>query len=159
MRMFLSDENSGDRCLITEDDLSTEYVPYWGQKHWDVYNGHAHMGCDILQLGCLGEYSNSDLEPIQRHKQFSTVAYIINRATALRIVTATGTGTPMHLNHLTSACADHIIYQYGHTRVLPMFTNSNDVYSYVNNAPANDSPKYQIFHQRITDLWHNFTVL
>jgi len=22
------------------------------------------MGCDILQLGCLGEYSNRDLEPI-----------------------------------------------------------------------------------------------
>ena len=36
MRMFLSDENSGDRCLITEDDLSVEYVPYWGKKHWDV---------------------------------------------------------------------------------------------------------------------------
>jgi hypothetical protein len=98
--MFLSDENSGDRCLIAEDNLSAEYVPYWGKKHWDVYNGHGNMGCDTLQLGCLGEYSNSELEPIQRQKQFSTVAYIINRAAAERIVTATGTGTAMNLNHL-----------------------------------------------------------
>ena len=101
MQMFLSEENAGDRCLITKDDLSAEYVPYWGKKHWDVYNGHGNTGCDILQLGCLGEYSNSELEPIQRQKQFSTVAYIINRATAKRIVTATGTGTAMNLNHLT----------------------------------------------------------
>jgi hypothetical protein len=157
--MFLSDENSGDRCLITEDDLSLEYVPHWGQKHWDVYNGVGDMGCDILQLGCLGEYSNPELEPIERQKQFSTVAYIINRATAKRIVTATGTGAGMNLNHLTSACADHIIYDYGHTRVIPMFTNTNDVYSYVNNAPACDSPKYQRFHQRITTLWGNFSTL
>ena len=70
MRMFLSDDNSGDRCLITEDDLSVKYVPCWGKKHWDVCNGVGDMGCDILQLGCLGEYSNPCMSDLFGRKCF-----------------------------------------------------------------------------------------
>lgn len=153
MRHFL--KSADDRCFIAEDDISDEYVKYWQRRHWDIFNGVGDMGCDILQLGPIGKYTNKELEPVDRNMHWSTVAYIINRITAQKIVDAVSVDDTVDISRVSTPYADNIIYRFGHTKVIPMFTHTRDPFSYVNDADTGESKRSITQRRHVEHLWRS----
>jgi len=52
---FVNNPSIGDYCLIAEDDLSFEYIPYWKKSFWE-YIKEAPSNFNIIQLTVTYSY-------------------------------------------------------------------------------------------------------
>jgi hypothetical protein len=121
--VFFLENSSDEYCFIAEDDLSNEYSHYWKKENCELLiNGNY----DILQLQTTSNiYENTENKMVPEMKYGSgTTIYKIKRNIAEIIVK-----THFHkesqtfnlLNH-EGPVADVLIYKYGDTFLLPMFS-------------------------------------
>ena len=154
MKLLESDDT---HAVVLEDDLSVEYVEYWTPSHWKLFDEGTDE-CDIVQLCCIGKYRGS-LEKLERKEknQWSTVAYIVSRHAARRIVDAVrpddGSGLLFDVSKLENPYADNVLYQMCDTRILPMFTHTRETYSYVSESASRENKKYETWRKEIEGLW------
>jgi hypothetical protein len=148
---------SSDTFIVSEDDITDEYVQFWKKEHHEFMNGYL-PGCDILQMCMMGKYDNDEMIPIDRQRDFwSTGIYSINRNTAQSIVDTFKHRDIINMNAITNPVADDTIYYYGKTMSIPMFSYVRSAYSLVMDTQSNENPKYKAMRVHIESLWRNLT--
>lgn len=155
----LIDDPMESHAIVLEDDVSMEYVKYWQPYHWDLFD-RGTTECDILQLGCVGPYHGNLTHLKPKHKQqWSTVAYMITKDAAKKIVSMV---SPLHdnkkydLSKVDNPHADNIIYSLANTKILPMFTHTRESFSYVSESNIRENKKYETWRQHVENKWKSF---
>jgi GR25 family glycosyltransferase involved in LPS biosynthesis len=150
-------ESDDAHAVVLEDDLSDEYVRYWTPFHWKLFDEGTDE-CDIVQMCCIGKYGGS-LENLERKgkNQWSTVAYVVSREAARRIVDVVrpdgGSELLLDLSKLDNPYADNVLYRMCDTRILPMFTHTRETYSYVSESASRENKKYENWRVEIERMW------
>ena len=146
---FANSDDLGDLIIITEDDLSFEYLPYWGYK-LSSYISFTPKDFEILQLAQTYN-SQKILESflqdnyilrIRKHPincVWGAVAYAIKKSCAKKIVDKfiRKIDGKYDLNYLKQYCyneafvrvtllSDYFLYKYNITYTIPLFTTNND---------------------------------
>ena len=146
---FANSDDLGDLIIITEDDLSFEYLPYWGYK-LSSYILHTPKDFEILQLAQT-YYTITFLESflqdnyvlrIRKHPinyVWGAVAYAIKKSCAKKIVNKfiRKIDGKYDLNYLKQHCyneafkrvtllSDYFLYKHNITYTIPLFTTNND---------------------------------
>lgn len=135
---FLQDKsNTSEYGFICEDDLSFEYVSSWSRPFAE-YVTSSPSDWEVLQLCVISQDSHmGDLNvdyavPRLQPVWYSSCAYLIRRASALKLMLMHGVSLtsnrpcislpppPLHYPH--AMFADHLIYRECRTYSLPLFT-------------------------------------
>jgi GR25 family glycosyltransferase involved in LPS biosynthesis len=117
-----------DTCIIMEDDVSFEFIPKWNASILDIIN-HAPNNWDIIQLSyTIDKFSRLEKKPFYipwRIDHYGTVAYLINKKGALKILTKLLKNHKFYFgNNHRYITADYILYSIvkTYTYKLPYFT-------------------------------------
>jgi GR25 family glycosyltransferase involved in LPS biosynthesis len=157
--VFFLENSSDEYCFIAEDDLSNNYSQYWHDKHYELLKNGDY---EILQLQTTTDrFNNNELIPEKKSDSGATI-YKIKRNIAEVIVKNhfhQETLTIDLSNHIHPV-ADHLIWTYGNTYLLPMFTYLNVTDSDTNKEGNNNMNNYwQTFFQNAKDkyltMWCN----
>jgi hypothetical protein len=138
-------ETSEDKyCFIAEDDLSNEYSDYWQEKHYEYLKSDTY---EILQLQTTGNsYTNisGTIDP-EKICDAGTTIYKISRIIANKIVANHFNKEQLTINllNLDNPVTDVLVWNYGDTYLLPMFS-----YLDVQDSDTNK--------EVINDYWQNF---
>ena len=115
-------ENSQDEyCFIAEDDISNVYSQYWQEKHYDYLISNDY---DILQLQTTADtFNNIDLIP-EKKSNSGAAFYKISRNIAIKIIENhfDKESQTFNLSNHSYPVPDHLIWSYGETYMLPMFS-------------------------------------
>lgn len=152
----LVDDPNERHAIVVEDDVSVEYVKYWKPFHWNLFRDGTDE-CDIVQLGCVGPYHGNlmRLEPKQK-QQWSTVAYMITKQAAERILSMVKGQSPhvrYDLSRVENPYADNIIYGLCDTKIIPMFTHTRETFSYVSESETRENKKYENWRMEVERAW------
>lgn len=138
--------------IICEDDLSFDYKPYWKNNIDDVIN-NAPKDWGIIQLGIILTKLHDDFNkyeskyvPHQIKKYYSTICYVINRASAEKFLNVKLT-TDKKINYV----ADHFLYSHVTT-----YTYKYPLFTYRDNNDSTIHPEHLDLHIRSKNLLLNF---
>jgi GR25 family glycosyltransferase involved in LPS biosynthesis len=131
---YFLDNSQDEYCFIAEDDISNEYSNYWQKKHFDLIN---KSNIDIIQMQTTTDaFDDPDLKEILMQDKASGAAfYRIRRNIAIRIIEThfdKKTQT-INLSNHNHPVADHLIWSYGNTYLIPMISYLN-----INDSDTND---------------------
>lgn len=155
-------ENSHDEyCFIAEDDISNEYYTYWQEKHYEYLKSSSY---DILQLQTTADtFNNNNLIPEKRSNS-GAAFYKISRKIAEKIITMhfNKESQTFNLSNHNYPVPDNLIWRYGETYMLPMFSyldvqdsdtsDENTMDHYWTNFFKNAKDKY-------LNMWKNISSL
>lgn len=141
------DDNTSDICIIMEDDLNMDLVPFWTFE-WEDLMKNLPYNWECVQL-----YMSHDFEiPMylrpRVYDSYSTACYMINRNYARKLVQYHYKNKKFKLNlpngdvkkHLSiHGSADYLIYEVGKTYSFPIFTVESNLNSdnQINNYKTN----------------------
>jgi GR25 family glycosyltransferase involved in LPS biosynthesis len=134
-------------CFIAEDDLSNEYSNYWKEKHHEYLKNDDY---EILQLQTTGDSYKNSLSTMTPERLFDagTTIYKISRKIASKIVEKHFNVEllTINLSNHNNPVADVLIWNYGETHLLPMF-------SYLD---VHDSDTNRESNNKMNDYWKRF---
>jgi hypothetical protein len=142
--LYFLENSNDDFCFIAEDDLSNEYSQYWQERHFIYLTSHDY---EILQLQTTSDtFNNNELIP-EKKSNSGTTFYRISRNMADKIITNhfNKEKLTINLSNHSHPVADHLIWNYGDTYLLPMFTYLN-----VKDSDTSES------NSNMNDYWNNF---
>ena len=150
---FISTSND-PYCFICEDDLENAYSMYWKDEHYYLLKNSEY---DIIQLQTTSDKYNCLNKNIVPQKSYATGAtiYRIHRNIATKIVNNhfNRDKNILNISNFYYPVADILIYSYGNTYLIPMFSyldvkdsdtsqDNNDMSNYWNSYFQNAKIKY-----------------
>ena len=129
---FVTTPSIGEYCLICEDDLSFEYLPFWKKNFWD-YIKKAPNSFNIIQLSVTYSILSPSFQlvypqehTITKHKwyMYCSGCYLIKRKAAEKLLKyLPKTNNKYDLNSIKHPISDVFIYQtIANVYSLPLFT-------------------------------------
>lgn len=152
LETFIRNDSLGNYCLISEDDLSFEYLPYW-KKTFEEYIKSAPRDFSIIQLSLtyayqyMVHYKNyldlQEKHEIVKHQpyMYGAVTYLITRNAAINIIKS----VKKTINNkydlsslLTEPISDCFLYNNNESvYTIPLFTTNTDFVSNIHEEHLN----------------------
>ena len=158
---FVKTPALGDYCLIAEDDLSFEYLPYWQKTFWD----YIPENFTVIQLSVIygqkqlnnNVISNKITINLRKHEYYmwGTACYLIKRKTAERLLKLVPKiNNKYKLNKVKNVISDCFVYQQiKNVYSIPLFTFNASMGS---NIHEEHIDRIHVPSKRfITNLWKN----
>lgn len=135
---FVNTPSLGEFCLIAEDDLSFEYLPFWKKTFWEYIND-APKDFNVIQLTLTYSYAflknYKHLYPkkhiIRKHENYMYGAgcYLIKRSCAKKLVKIIPkNNNKYNLKVIKNSISDCFIYQsLRNVYSLPLFTFNTSI--------------------------------
>ena len=117
-------ETSIDKyCFIVEDDLASEYSNYWLEEHKDLLKNDNYEILQLQTTSNIYEKNENKMVPIMKYGSGTTI-YKIKRNIAEIIVNNhfNKKSQIFNLSNKEFPVADVLIYNYGITFLIPMFS-------------------------------------
>ena len=160
---YFINSDLGDYCLIAEDDLSFEYLPYWKKTFWEYINETPDK-YDIVQLSQIYSFNKIkkytyDLTTkihVVKHERnyYGCGLYLITKDGAKKILnTIPKKDGKYELSNVKTVISDSYIYGIVNSYTIPLFTHNTD---FISNIHQDHIKRIHIPSKEIiTNIWKN----
>lgn len=162
LEYFVNNPSIGEYCLITEDDVSFDYLPFWKKTFWDYIND-VPKNFNIVQLSVTygqGELKNNQIIKsieCQKHKYYmwGAACYLIKRDAAKKLLQyIPKLNNKYNIMNIKNAISDVFIYQtIDNVYSIPLFTYNTKFDSNIHQDHINHTHIPSLI--TIEKLWKN----